>query len=352
MKRFLVYGFIGLFAMVCWGSEAWAQGQIVLKAANYGGQFTASQNKYAAEVFTNRTKIKIQWIDGNPKDHLAKMIASKGREAPFDIVYLDDNVQADAMKLELIEHLDPNIVTNLKFIYPEAIQFKGYGPGMIFYSVGLSFNSKKFKELGLEEPTSWKDLWNPKLAGHVAVPHISTIAGQDFLIACALINGGTEKTIDKGFEMLAKLKVLYFFTSSADLRTKFLSGDTWAAPWYNGRAWGVIDEGFPMKFIHPKEKGFAHTTTIDVVKGTKFPKEAQMFLNTVLDPLAQLGQANEIPYGPTNRLLAPVLKEYPELAKKFPSSVADLKGLYVPDWNYVNGQYQEWVETWNKKITK
>ena len=76
-----------------------------------------------------------------------------------------------------------------------------------------------------------------------------------------------------------------------------------------------------------------------------------MFLNFVLDPLAQLGQANEIPYGPTNKTLAPVLAAYPELAKKFPASPDDLKLLYVPDWRVVNPQFEEWVEQWNRKVT-
>lgn len=349
MKRSLVG--IAAALIVNLAAAAVAQ-EVVLRGANYGGGFTASQNKYAAEVFTNRTKIKIQWIDGNPKDHLAKMLASRGREAPFDVVYLDDNVHADAVKAGLVMKLDPAIVTNLKYLYNEAKDKDGYGPGMIFYSVGLAYNTKKFKELGLPEPTSWNDLWHPKLAGHVAVPDITTIAGQDFLIAAARINGGDEKRIEKGFEKLAQLKPLYFFTSSADLRTKFIAGDAWAAPWYNGRAWGMIDEGFPMRFVLPKEKGFGHTTTIDVVQGTKHPREAQMFLNFVLDPLAQLGQAYEIPYGPTNQLLAPILQAYPEVAQKFPASPADLKRLYLPDWSHVNANYQAWVERWNREIVK
>lgn len=349
MKRFA--GGMALLLTLGLLTPAWPQ-EVVLKVANFGGLFTASQNKYAAEVFTKRTKVKIQWIDGNPKEHLAKMLASRGREAPFDVVYLDDNVHIEAVQAGLVMKLDPAIATNLKHLYPEALDKEGYGPWMIFLSLGIAYNTQKFKELGLSDPMSWNDLWNPKLAGHVAVPDIITVNGQNFLVAAALINGGNEKQINKGFQKLAQLKPLYFWTSSSDLRTKFISGDAWAAPWVNGRSWGMIDEGFPMKFVIPKEGGFGNGTTIDVVKGTKHPKEAQMFLNFVLDPLPQLGQANEIPYGPTNRLLAPVLQAYPELARKFPASPEDLKKLYLVDWAYVNTHYQEWVERWNREIRK
>lgn len=330
---------------------AWAQ-EVTLKVANFGGLFTATQNKYAAEPFTKRTGVKIQWIDGNPKEHLAKMLASRGREAPFDVVYLDDNVQAEAIVAGLVLKLDPAIVTNLKDLYNEARHKEGYGPWMLMGSLGLAYNEKKFKELGLPAPASWGDLWHPKLAGHVAVPDIVSVNGQAFLIAAALINGGNEKQVDKGFQKLAQLKPLYFWTSSSDLRTKFISGDAWASLMINGRAWGLIDEGFPAKYVIPREGAFAYATTIDVVRGTKYSKEAQMFLNFVLDPLPQLGQANEIPYGPTNRLLAPILQGHPELAKKFPASPEDLNRLYRPDWNYINANYQAWVDRWNREIRK
>lgn len=326
--------------------------QVVLKVANFGGQFTESQKKYAGDIFTARTGVKIQYIDGNPKDHLAKLIASRGREVPYDVVYLDVNVQAEALKAGLLEKLDPKIVTNLAHLYDLAKHKEGYGPLMIFLSFGIAYNTNKFQENGIPPITSWGDLWHPKLQGRIALPDITTVGGQATVIAAAWLGGGNEKNPEPGFERLSKLNVRYFFTSSAALKSRFLSGDIWVAPWYNGRAWGMIDEGFPLKFVIPKEKGIDASTTIDMVKGTKHPIEAQKYINQVLDPLAQLGQANEIPYGPTNKLLAPVLKAYPEFAQKFPASPEDVAQLYAPDWERVNESYQDWVDKWNRRVRK
>src|SRR5205823_5970110 len=97
-----------------YGALAQQQSAVTLRIANYGGAFTASQKKYAADVFSQRTGIKIEFIDGNPKDHLAKMIASKGREAPYDVVYLDDDIQASAIAAGVVQKLDPAQVPNLK----------------------------------------------------------------------------------------------------------------------------------------------------------------------------------------------------------------------------------------------
>jgi putative spermidine/putrescine transport system substrate-binding protein len=326
--------------------------EVTLRVGNYGGSFTATQKKYAADIFTQRTGIKIQFIDGNPTDHLAKMLASKGREAPYDVVYLDDDVQAKAAEAGVLAKLDPAQVPNLKHLYDEAKNKSGYGPGILFFSIGIAYNVEKLKQAGITDVTSWNDLWNPKLAGRVAVPDLSTIMGRNFLVASARLNGGSEKDVMKGISKISELKAHSYYTSSATLATLFQSGDVWAAPWINGRAWGMIDKGAPMKFVLPKEGGYGNMTTIDVVAGTKLSKEAQAYVDFVLDPLPQLGQANDVPYGPTNKTLAPVLAAYPELSKKFPASPADLKKLYLVDWATYNKAHDGAVEAWNRTVIK
>lgn len=356
MRRFALWCLV-VCAVFLFGPAQRADAQqlsdVTIRVANYGGGFTAAQKKYAADILTQRTGIKVQYIDGTARDFLAKMIASKGREPPFDVVYLEQDIQADAIEAGVIAKLDPQIVTNLSMLYDEAKQKDGYGPGMIFYSVALTYNYQKFKEAGVPEPTSWADLWNPKLAGRVAVPDLAQIMGRQFLIAATRLQGGDEHSLDaltKGIDHIATLKAHSYYTSSATLTAQFQSGEVWAAPWINGRSWALIDRGAPIRFIVPKEGGFGNLNTIDMVAGTKFPKEAQAYINAVLDPLAQLGQANDTPYGPTNKVLAPVLAAYPDLAKKFPSSPADLKQLHIVDWEAFKKVYPQVIDLWNRKV--
>src|SRR5262249_45425636 len=147
--------------------------------------------------------------------------------------------------------------------------------------------------------------------------------------------GGNEHSADAAFAKLAEIKPYYFSRSSADLESKISAGEVWVTPWNNGRSNAMIDKGVPLKFIYPKEGGFGHTTSIDVVANSPNATEAQLFVNYVLDPLPQIGNANEVPYGPSNKLLEEVLKAYPELSKRFPVA-ADLKKLYIIDPKAVN----------------
>ncbi len=321
-----------------------------LRVACYGGVFTEAQAKYAGALFTSQTGIKIQWFNGNPTDHLAKMIVSRGRVAPFDVVYYDDLVQDAAVSANLVVKIDPTIVTNLDHLYGIAKQKDGYGPGMNFYSVGLTYNTKIFKDNNIPEPTSWNDMWNPKLAGHIALPDITQSTAKDVLIATARLLGGDERTADGAFRKLAEIHPLYYYQSSADLEAKMSAGDAWIVPWNNARPATLIDKGVPLKFVYPKEGGFGHQTVIDVVAGTPHAEEAMMFVNYVIGPLNQLGQAYEVPYGPTNKLLGAVIGAYPELAKRFPSSPEELEKLYRPDPKVVNANTPKWVDMWNRIV--
>lgn len=242
--------------------------------------------------------------------------------------------------------LDPAIVTNLDHIYGVAKQKDGYGPGMNFYSVGLVYNTKIFKDNNIPEPTSWNDMWNPKLAGRIALPDITQSTAKDVVIATARLLGGDERNADAAFPKLAEINPLYYYQSSADLEAKMSAGEAWIVPWNSGRSASLIDKGVPLRFVHPKEGAFGHQTVIDVVAGTPHAEAAMMFVNYVIDPLNQLGQAYEVPYGPTNKLLASVIGAYPDLATRF-SSPAELEKLYRGDPKVVNANTAKWVNMWN-----
>jgi len=343
---------LALAASLLMGSAALAQSDVTIKVANYGGQFTATQKKFAGELFTKRTGVKVQYIDANPADHLNKMIASRGREPLYDVVYLDLDVQANAIKAGVLEKFDASKASNVKFLYPQTLNKDGYGPGMMIYSVGLAYNTQKFKEAGIPAPTSWGDLWDPRLAGKVIIPDLSSIQGRAFLIAASRLNGGDERHLEKGIEKIAQLKYHSIYTSSAQVEALFPSGDIWAAPFADGRSWGLADKGVPVAFVRPKEGAIVGIGTLDVVKGSKYPKEAYEYINTVLDPYSQLGQAYDMPYGPTNSLLAPVLKAYPEVSKRFIASLEDLKQDYLPVWGDYNTNAEKAIDLWNRQVVR
>jgi putative spermidine/putrescine transport system substrate-binding protein len=267
------------------------------------------------------------------------------------VVYLDDKTQPLAVEAKAVMKLDPKIVTNLGKLYDEAKQKDGYGPAMLFWAWGLVYNEEAFRKAGIPEPTSWEDLWNPKLSGKVGISDIGGPGGIDFVLKAAELSGGGVDNLQPGLDKIAKLKVASFFNSSNALAVSMTSGDIWVAPLNNGRSWGMIDSGFKGRFIIPKEGGYSHITSIDVVASTRSPKEAQEFVNFVLDPVAQLGQAFEIPYGPVNKTLETTMLAYPEVSKKFPMpGNAMMKRLSDPNWNVIFDNFPAVINAWNRTV--
>lgn len=329
---------------------AQAQSDVTLRVGNYGGRFTETQKKYAADLFTQHTGVKVEFIDANPLDHLSKLIAAKGRNVPYDVIYIDGDLQPNAIKAGVVDKVDPSIVTNLNNLYDEAKNPDGYGPGMIFYSFGILYNVEKFKEAGIPEPTSWADLWDPRLAGKIAVGELSHGAGRALLIQAERLAGGDETTPEKGIAKIAEIKAHSYFSSTVQLEALFPTGDIWVSVIASGRGWGLIDKGYPLKFVAPKEGAVASITTVEVARGTAHPREANLFINYVLDPVAQVGQAWEIPYGPTNKVLAPVIAAYPDLARKLPGTLDEIRSLYKPDWAAYWANHEKAVELWAREV--
>jgi putative spermidine/putrescine transport system substrate-binding protein len=255
-----------------------------------------------------------------------------------------------SIRASLVDKLDPAQVPNLKQLYPQARRSDGYGPIWLFYTVGLVYNKQKLKEAGIPEPTSWEDFWDPRLSGHISVPDITLPQGAAFIIKMAKLNGGDEANVLPGLDKIAKLKPASYYTASNTLQQQLASGDIWMSVLVSGRAWALIDRGYPIGYIVPKEGSVAGIDTIDIVKGTPHPKEAHMFLNMQLDALSQLGWATDLDQGPPSDVLRSVFEADPAFAKKMPSSTDDLAKLYLPDLALYNANIKKAVDYWNRNV--
>ncbi|RDJ22425.1 ABC transporter substrate-binding protein [Bosea caraganae] len=333
-------------------ASAQQQSDVTLRVASAGGPFTEAVRRNVADRFTRKTGIKVQFIDGNNPDHLAKIIASKGRTPPYDVAITDKATQDSAIANGLLLKLDPELVPHLSELVDGVRHKEGYGPQFLLVDRGIVYNAEKFKEAGIPEPTSWLDLWNPKLAGKISIPDIAQANGPGFLIQINRVVGGNETDLEKGIRKIAELKVHSYYSSTVQVEALLPTGELWAANMPNGRAWALIDKGLPLKFVVPKEGSVGNPTTIDVVGGTKYPREAQLFVDAALSPLAQLGLSYDVPYGPTNKLLEPILAADPDHSRKFPWTQDQLAKIHAPDWASYVARQNETLDLWNRLIRR
>lgn len=352
-----VFGLLALVGMV--GEQAHAADfrGIRLKVAHFGGSFTETQKRYVGEPFEQLTGAQVEWIPSGQSDVIAKLKARAGLEPPFDVAIFDEPFLTVAIEQGLLEKLSPSNVPNLKDLYPQALVPDSYGAGVILFSIGIVYNADKFKEQGIPEPTSWKVLWNPKLAGRVGTQTLDATAPKYLVAAAAIGLGDDPSDWTRAIDEVAKIKFHSFSESVSDLMAKLTSGDVWAAPIVNGRAWSLIDRGLPLKFVLPDNgngtKGGVERSALAVPKGTKQKAASEAFINLTIGPAAQLAQAIDNPYGPTNRRLEKVLAVHPSVAARIPASSAEVQGALTLKWTpAVLAKFPTYMERWRKTVQK
>jgi putative spermidine/putrescine transport system substrate-binding protein len=239
-----------------------------------------------------------------------------------------------------VEELDLNILTNWPDIYPQAKMGNAYA-GFCFINDVLTYNKKYVKR-----PESYHDLWNPKYKGHVGIPAYGWV-GDYFLHAINKFFGGTEDNTMPGIEALADLmkKQKPVVPDTVDLVKKlFHAEELWIMPFWDGRTHQLIEEGAPVDFIWPKDY-LSMYEGMSVMKNTRIPKIAMEFVNTTLDPNAQVEFMKVFKYAPTNRKAKiPKELEYAKVPEKEIEKAADL------DWIKVVNNLEKNMELWNKKV--
>jgi hypothetical protein len=88
-------------------------------------------------------------------------------------------------------------------------------------ATGIHYNTKKLQEAGIPAPTSWNDLWDPRLKGKVAFYAFGIAYSQDFLVLMAKLHGGSEDNIQPGLARIKQLRangnLTTFSTTPAEL---------------------------------------------------------------------------------------------------------------------------------------
>src|SRR4029077_4279738 len=101
----------------------------------------------------------------------------------------------------------------------------------------IVYSPKQVREIGLPAPTPLADLADPKLAGRVMIPDISSGGGLEAVGAFAITAGGNESDIDPGLALIHSIPRVRFWKAGGDLVTAFKSGDVWLAMAHAG--WAV-----------------------------------------------------------------------------------------------------------------
>lgn len=305
----------------------------------WGGHWLDIFRPVAAK-FEKETGIKVEFVvQAGAGAGLNKLTAQRGNPQVDIWTSIESTVEA-ATKADLLAQLDPANIPNMKTI-PANLQTKT-GVAIWLSPRGIFYRS----DLAPFPISKWEDLWDPRLKGKVGTT--ITLDRGSFLILAALLNGGSEKDIDKGFSKVKGMKDNLHAVYKTDPESiKLLETGEIAVA-----AWGILPNVYrhlgpdsKYQFVMPKPR-FLATIPASIVKGrnAEQTKAAESFLNYMLMPDSQTTMttiAGTIPANPK--------ADAPEKLKKI------IPGLPVPDvynvdWTVVNTNYAKWQERWMREI--
>jgi putative spermidine/putrescine transport system substrate-binding protein len=328
---------------------------VTLKVANCCGVWDKATSAGVDKRFEQLTGAKIAYTEAYPEEAAPSIITAHAQNPPYDVLFDDDETQTELAKLGLLDKYNPATLTEAKQV-PLPPLNAGYPPGAWLYYIGFAYNYKKFQQLGIPAPTSWSDLFNPKLAGHVSIPALSTPQGFQTVAAAAKVAGASQYDLAAGIKQLAKLKLYNVYSSSSQYQTDLSNGNTWLAVVADGRAWQLVDAGVPVHFVVPTlpgsdKKAYYAREYVDILTGTPHRQLADIYQQLASDAVTQASVALGAGYSPTlQSAYDQVVAKQPKWGQRWPKISTVQSQFLTLNWSSVLPQLQSTTNLFARDI--
>jgi putative spermidine/putrescine transport system substrate-binding protein len=320
---------------------------VTLRVGTWGGATRDALRDYVASELERRGA-KVEFVIGSPQDNFAKLVAARG-QVPFDVVEFLGTMEPEVVGRNLLAKLDTRNIPNGK-VSTQAGDLMV--PTWITEEM-IIYNKDKFRENGIAPPESLADLRNPKLAGRIMIPDISSGGGIESLGAFALTAGGDESNVAPGLKLIQELPGVRFWKAGGEVVTQFKSGDIWVAVAHAGWALRTAQAGAPVATVPARigtRQGMIKEGFIGVVKGSPNQEAAEFFINTYLSPEAQLQFALKVGVVPVVQDARAKMVESPLIKELVILDRARIDNMVRLDPAKID--LSRWNEQWNRSVAQ
>jgi putative spermidine/putrescine transport system substrate-binding protein len=320
---------------------------VTVRFGTFGGKWRDIVEGHVARAF-GKEGGKIEYVLGQPANNVAKLIAARGQEPPFDLLETMDNFLPQLGVGNFTEKLDlaqlPNLGQLDKSMYDNA-------KVMIWITEeGIIYNRQKFVEAGMSAPTRYLDLADPRLKGKVSLPDISAGGAIPAIVGMSYEGGGSEADIGPGLELVKKIAPNSFWSSSSNLQTMLANGDVWAAAAQAGnvqRLKGKVDLGIVFPPVTQGKGGVLKQGYLVKIKGGKNTNAIEWIINQFLSKPMQIAVLTEGGQVPVHKGALAELQANPDYSF-LRLSAEDFAKMYSVDFSKVNEA--AYVQRWNRTI--
>jgi putative spermidine/putrescine transport system substrate-binding protein len=323
---------------------------VTLRVGTWGGSWKENQVNVIVPKFEAEGG-KIEFVTGSPQANLAKLIAGRGK-APFDIMEILDAQIQDFKDAEFLQPLDLDKIPNKQHL--EDWQVSDMVVGSWFTQEVICYNKDKYAELGLEPPKTYTDLANPKLAGRLSIPDITSGGGLANFGAFAHAAGGDEANIQPGLDLIKSMNALKFWSRGGEVVTQFESGDVYAAVVHAGWCTRAKNAGSNVTSVHPfindQHTGVHKHGWLGIMKSSENAAAANWFINAYLDEAFQFEFAQKSGVVPVNKNAIAKLSTDPVLDEMLQTSSEEISQQLRID--YSKADVADWTDQWNRSVAQ
>jgi putative spermidine/putrescine transport system substrate-binding protein len=286
--------------------------------------------------FTAATGIQIEFLSNSLGDRLTKMAAEKGSPT-IDLALVPVNEVPALLENGIVEPTDTSI-PNYDQLLDVAKIDGGYGTSVLQF--GIAYNPQYVTT----PPTSWKDLLDPKYAGHIAFPAMPNSGGYAALSMLNRDAGGDDGDLTAGIDAVAAAKsgIVTFYPSSPSIEPQILSGEIWIYPDIGGAALAAQDRGVPVEITIPEEGGPAGLNTVVLPVGSDHLGCTKAFVSYFLGEQVQGAWASALHYGSVSSAFTP-----PADVEVYPKNNSTIVQL---DWPTIAANGPDTLDIWNRQV--
>lgn len=249
-----------------------------------------------------------------------------------------------------IEQIDPAYMEMAKAFDPE----NKYSVPYCWGTVGILYNPERLKELGVEPPTTWADLWDERLSGEILMQDSVRDA---FMVALKKdgfsMNSTSEEELQQAKQALIDQKPLVQAYVIDQVRDKMIGGEAAVGVIYSGEMLYIQEEvanqgsDFTLEYVLPEEGTNLWLDCWVIPKNAKNKENAEKWLDFLCRPEIAKANFEYITYPTPNKGAFELLDEELQNNKAVFPDIDSLKNSEVFEYmgDEVDAIYNElWKE--------
>lgn len=300
--------------------------------------------------FEEETGIKVQYETYDTNEMMYQKV--KSGSTSYDLVFPSDYMVEKMKSENLLQKIDFRNIPNFKYIddsfkNPIYDESNEYSVPYMWGTFGILYNKKMVDEA----VDSWDILWNPKYKSNIMMfDSVRDTMGIALKKLGYSMNTTNPKEINEAKELLMKQKDLVLAYVNDEGKDRLLGEEAAMGIIYSGDAVTLMEENPNLEYSIPKEGSNKWVDAMCIPTIAKNKKEAEMFINFLLDPENAKANAEYIGYSIPNTGALELLDEeitnnpvaYP------PQDVLDKSETFIDIGNYIKIYDRAWIELKSK----